>query len=157
MQRDNEGISMAVRSEQSGDLMRRSQTMINQAVDRGTSLLADRVEHYTNVAREVGDVLRERGEPQAADLVQGLAQRGQDAARYFRSRDGVALWSDAQDFARGKTWLMAGAGLVGGLAVARAVRTATDSNWESTSAYVDSYAAPNTVEGREMERDYERT
>ncbi len=148
---------MALGSEQTGDLMRRGQTMVSQAVDRGTSLLADRVEHYTNVGREVSTVLRDKGEPQAAELVESLSQRAQVAARYLRNNDGAAMWGDAQQFARGKTWLLAGVGFVGGLALARTIRTAADSGWDHNSAYVDSYAQPYaTAEGREREQMYDR-
>lgn len=138
---------MATGYEQPSDLVRRSQHMINQAVDRGTTLLADRVEHYTNVAGDVSQVLRDRGEPQAADLVQTFTQRAVDAARYLRNHDGSELWSDWQMFARDKTWLLAGAGFLGGLAVARAVRTAAGAGqWEEdTPAYVDSYASPASM------------
>ena len=132
---------MAVRLEQGSDLLRRSQTMIGQAVDHGTGLLADRVEHYTNVAREVGEVLRDRGEPQAADAIQTLSERGTQIARYLRNNDGAKMWADAQDLARGRTWLLTGMGLVGGLAIARAVRTAADGGARD---YVDSYAQPYT-------------
>jgi hypothetical protein len=135
-----------------GEIVRRSQGVINQAVDRGTGLLADRVEHYTNVAREIGDILRDRGEPQAADMVQLVAERGVHVARYLRNNDTIAMWNDAQDLARGRTWLLAGAGFMGGLALARAIRTATGDyeqragNWEEEPAYRDSYAQPSSVE-----------
>lgn len=125
-----------------GEIVRRSQGMINQAVDRGTGMLADRVEHYTNVARDIGDILRERGEPQAADVVGMVAQRGIDVARYLRNNDPAAMWNDAQDLMRGRTWIMAGAGLLGGLALARAIRTAA-SGYE----YRDSYAQPASQTG----------
>ncbi len=125
----NEGIEMAV-SFDTGEIVRRSQGMINQAVDRGTGMLADRVEHYTNVAREIGGILRDRGEPQAADLVENVAERGLGAARYLRNNDTAAIWQDAQELARGRTWLLAGAGFLGGLALARAVRTAAAGNEE---------------------------
>ncbi len=105
---------------------RRSQSMINQAVNRGTGMLADRVEHYATIAREVGDILRERGEPQAADAASMIAERTQGAARYLRNTDGTEIWSDVQDFARGRMWLVIGVGLISGLALARAVRTAAD-------------------------------
>lgn len=133
--------------------MKRSQSMVNQAVDRGTGMLADRIEHYTNVAREIGDILRDRGEPQAADFVQSLAQRGTGVARYFRNSDGGKMWADAQEFARGRTWLLTGAGFIGGLALARAVRTAAAAGgWESEPAYRDRYAQPYSPETEQYGR-----
>ena len=147
---------MAVGYRQPSELKRRSQEMINEAVNRGTTLLADRVEHYTNVASDVSQVLRDRGEPQAADVVQTLTQRAVDVARYLRNRDGNELWSDMQMFARDKTWLLAGAGFLGGLAAARAIRTAADvRQWEETPAYVDAYASPRSLHSRE--ESYERS
>jgi hypothetical protein len=133
-----------------GEIVRRSQGMINQAVDRGTGVLADRVEHYTNVAREIGEILRERGEPQAADFVELIAERGIGVARYLRNTDPSGMWNDAQDAARGRTWILAGAGFIGGLALARTVRTATGDyemrggSWDDRSAYRDAYAQPGT-------------
>lgn len=116
---------MAANFQQGSNLLRTAQSMVGQAVDRGTGLLADRVEHYTNVGREIGEILRERGEPQAAEAVQGLSQRATEIARYLRNSDGTRLWTDAQEFARGRTWILTGIGLVSGLALARAVRTAS--------------------------------
>jgi hypothetical protein len=134
-----------------GEIVRRSQGMINQAVDRGTGLLADRVEHYTNVARDIGDILRERGEPQAADVVQSVAERGIGVARYLRNNDTTTMWNDAQDLLRGRTWLLAGAGFLGGLALARTVRTAATEyqsrggSWDDQPAYRDAYAQPSSM------------
>lgn len=134
-----------------GEIVRRSQGMINQAVDRGTGMLADRVEHYTNVAREIADILRERGEPQAADMIATVAERGTGVARYLRNNDPQAMWNDAQDLARGRTWILAGAGFLGGLALARTVRTAAGEyetrggSWEDRPAYRESYAQPQSM------------
>ncbi len=141
---------MAVTLEQTrGGLLQRSGTVVGQAVDRGTGLLADRVEHYTNVAREIGDILRDRGEPQAADVLQTVSKRGTDVARYLRNNDGVKMWGDVQDLARGRTWLLTGVGLVSGLALARAVRTAaggtTEDEWPTEPAYRESYEQPYTT------------
>ncbi|MFN2450534.1 MAG: hypothetical protein ABR508_12225 [Candidatus Baltobacteraceae bacterium] len=131
---------MAVSYGQTGnDLMRRSQSMINQAVDRGTGLLADRVEHYTTVAREVGDILRERGEPHAADMAAMVAERAQGMARYFRNSDGAQLLGDLQTALRGRTWLLTGIGFLSGLAIARGVRSASDSATQE-SPYRESYS-----------------
>ncbi len=130
---------MAVRMDP-GELWQRSQGMINQAVARGAEMLADRVEHFSTVASDVGEVLRERGEPQVADFVDMLSVGVSDAASYLRARDGTSLWSDAQEFARGRAWLLAGIGLVGGMAAARAVRSANRMrDWEQPD-YVESHA-----------------
>lgn len=133
-----------------GEIVRRSQGMINQAVDRGTGVLADRVEHYTNVAREIADILRERGEPQAAEVVTSISERGNGVADYLRNSDPASIWNDAQDLARGRTWLLAGAGFLGGLALARTVRTASadetrGESWDELPAYRDAYAQPSSV------------
>jgi hypothetical protein len=137
---------MAVRYEQTdGDLARRSRTMIDQAVGRGTDLLADRVEHYTNLTREIGDILRDRGEPQAAELATTLAERATGMARYLRNSDGSQIIGDLQEFARGRTWLLSGVGFLGGLAIARAVRTAADGGASiAQEDYRDEYAQPYT-------------
>lgn len=136
-----------------GEIVRRSQGLINQAVDRGTGILADRVEHYTNLTREIGDILRERGEPQAADLMQSVAERGMGVARYLRNNDLARVFNDAQELARGRTWLIAGAGFLGGLALARTVRTAAvdyetrGGSWDDLPKYRDSYAQPQSGAG----------
>jgi hypothetical protein len=116
--------------------------MIGQAVDRGTGIVADRIEHYTNLGREISDMLRDRGEPAAADFVQMVTQRGNDVARYLRTSGGTQIWNDAQSFARGRTWLLTGAGFMGGLALARAVRSTQYNDDGETSVYTDSYAQP---------------
>lgn len=137
-----------------GEIVRRSQGMINQAVGRGTGILADRVEHYANLAREIGGILRDRSEPQAADLVQALSERGNGVARYLRNTDAADMWNDAQEFARGRTWLLAGAGFMGGLALARTVRTAASDyevrggSWDDLPAYRDQYAQPRAYTGQ---------
>jgi hypothetical protein len=137
---------MAVRMDPN-ELWQRSQGVINQAVGRGAEMLADRVEHYSTVASDVGEVLREKGEPQVADFMDMVAGGVSDAASYLRSHDGTTLWSDAQDFARGRTWLLAGIGLVGGMAAARAVRSAGRTrDWEQPE-YVESYAQTDSTFG----------
>lgn len=121
------------------DVVNRSKTMINQAVGRGTGLLADRIEHYTNIAREVGDILRDRGEPQAADVAVMVSERVQGMARYLRNSDGTQIVSDMQDALRGRAWLLTGVGFVSGLAIARAVRTGADYA-SSQRTYTEDYS-----------------
>lgn len=114
-------------------LQDRTGGMVNQAIDRGTDVLADRVEHYALVAREMCDVLRQRGEPQAAEMLETGVNRMTDVTSYLRQSDGTRLMSDVQEFARGRTWLVAGVGFMGGILAARAIRAGTasvDDGWQ---------------------------
>lgn len=114
-------------------LQDRTGGIVNQAIDRGTDALADRVEHYTGVAREMCDVLRGRDEPQAAQMLESGIDRMTDITNYLRQSDGTRLMSDVQDFARGRTWLVAGLGFMGGILAARAIRAGAmpaGSEWE---------------------------
>ncbi|HEV2261456.1 MAG TPA: hypothetical protein VGR69_04095 [Candidatus Rubrimentiphilum sp.] len=112
--------------------------LVNQAVGRGTEMLADRVDHYSDIAHDVSKMLRDKDEPQAADLIELVAGGVHDAAQYLRDHDGTAIWNDAQQFARGRSWLLAGMGLIGGLAAARAVRSTTQPMWQAPD-YAEPY------------------
>ena len=92
-------------------------------VGQGTSLLADRVAQYGSVVDSVAITLRKEGEPQAADVAKLLGSRAKTLARYLRAHDGRALLEDFRSFAEGRPWMAAGIGVLGGLALARAVRT----------------------------------
>lgn len=133
---------MAVSMDRARDLWEKSQGLVNQAVGRGTEMLADRVDHYSDIAHDVSDMLRDKKEPQAADLIEMLAGGAHDAAQYLRDSDGSALWNDAQHFARGRAWLLAGMGLIGGLAAARAVRSSAQPTWQAPD-----YAEPYSQSG----------
>ncbi|MBV9269587.1 MAG: hypothetical protein JO165_00730 [Candidatus Eremiobacteraeota bacterium] len=103
-------------------LQRQTGGMINQAVDRGTDLLADRIDYYVSVARDVADSLRQRGEAQPADLLETTIVRVDYVTKYLRDADGTQLYGDVRELTRDRTWLLAGAGFVTGLLAARAIR-----------------------------------
>lgn len=96
--------------------------MINQAVNGATGLLADRIAHYADVTRDVCDLLRRRGEAQPAYLLEKTLARFDSATAYLRSADGTQLYGDMREMTRGRTWMVAGAGLIAGLLAARAIR-----------------------------------
>jgi ElaB/YqjD/DUF883 family membrane-anchored ribosome-binding protein len=116
--------------------------IINRAVGYGTNLLANRIDHYVTVARDVSEVLRERDEPQAAGMVETVATRGLELTAQLRAIDARSLWQSAQSMVRERPWLMAGIGVASGLGLARAIRSAgsasPDSYWVQEE-FVESY------------------
>lgn len=104
------------------DMWQSTSNTINRAVDSGTTLAADRVEHYESIVRETIDTLRQRDEPQAAEALERVAAFGSSVATYLRNADGKRLLRDAEEFTRGRTPVLTAVGAVTGFAVARALR-----------------------------------
>ncbi len=96
------------------------------AIGYGATLLADRVDRYVAVARDVSGVLRERGEPQAAAALERAARSAARAGAYLRDADGREVWRDLQRAVEGRGWLLAGVGVAGGLGLARAIRSSSE-------------------------------
>jgi hypothetical protein len=127
---------------------------VNKAVGQGTDVLADRVERYASIANEVAGVLRQHGESQSARGVEMLGGKVRDVAAYLRDSDGSSLMHDVQASLRGRGWLLAGAGVAGGMALARAMRAGAaqampedaqwkpeDPQWKPQGDYVETYGA----------------
>jgi len=125
-------------------LQRQTGGMINQAVDRGADMLADRIEHYADVTREMCDVLRRRGENQPAEFLEITLGRVDSVTSYLRDADGTRMYDDVRELTRDRTWLLAGAGFVTGLLAARAIRAGASG---TQSAYVEEF---------DQERSYNR-
>jgi hypothetical protein len=109
-------------------------------VARGTGMLADRIERYVQVADELESSLRDRNEPQAADLAGMISQRTSDVVTYLRDTDGRALLDDLGSAMHGRGWMLAGVGIAGGILLARTVRAASSDS--SDGDYVESHSAP---------------
>lgn len=99
--------------------------MINQAVNGATGMLADRIAHYADVTRDVCDLLRQRGEAQPASVLENTLVRVDSVTAYLRNADGTQLYGDMREITRGRTWMLAGAGVIAGLLAARAIRAGT--------------------------------
>jgi hypothetical protein len=100
---------------------------INVLAGQGTGLLAQWIEQYARVGDELVRTLRANGETQAADFAAQLGARAHATAQYFRTRDGRRIWADCQDAMQGRGAVMAGAGLLAGFLVARAIKSSPPS------------------------------
>lgn len=132
------------------DMWQTTTGTVNRAIDTGTTMAADRVEHYGSIVRETVDTLRERGEPQAAQALDQVASLTTSVANYLRTVDGTRLLADAEDFTRGRAPLMTAIGAVTGFALARAIRAgaarrtydALDSTWNKSDYDQYTYGQP---------------
>jgi hypothetical protein len=109
-----------------------------QLKEQGKSKLGERLDQRTNEAgaqaRKVAQALRRSGEQlsnegngqQAAELVEGAADRIERLGGYLERTSGTELVRDMEGFARRRPWMIAGMGLVAGLAASRFLKASAE-------------------------------
>jgi hypothetical protein len=112
--------------------------------EQGKSKLADTLEQRTNEAgvqtRKLAQALRRSGEQlgdhgdgqQIAGVAEGAADRMERLGDYLANARGDDLLRDFEDFARRRPWLVAGAGLIAGLAASRFLKASSERRFEAT-------------------------
>jgi hypothetical protein len=126
--------------------------------EQGKSKLGETLEQRTNdvgaQARKMAEVLRRSGEQlsnegdgqQIAGLAQGAADRVERLGGYLERTSGAELVRDMEAFARRRPWMVAGIGLVAGLAASRFLKASSERRYEGSL----SGAGSLSTDGRAM-------
>jgi ElaB/YqjD/DUF883 family membrane-anchored ribosome-binding protein len=113
--------------------------------EQGKSKLGETLEQRTNEAgvqaRKMAQVLRRSGEQlsnegdgqQVAGLAEGAADRIERFGDYLARTSGAELVRDAEDFARRRPWMVAGMGLVAGLAASRFLKASSERRYDGSA------------------------
>ena len=106
--------------------------------EQGKSKLGEKLDQRTNEAgvqaRKMAQALRRSGEQlsnegngqQAAELAENAADRIERLGGYLERTSGEELVRDVEDFARRRPWMIAGMGLVAGLAASRFLKASAE-------------------------------
>jgi ElaB/YqjD/DUF883 family membrane-anchored ribosome-binding protein len=112
---------------------------------QGKSKLGETLDQRTNEAgvqaRKMAQALRRSGEQlanegngqQAAGLAEGAADRIERLGSYLERTSGDELVRDVEDFARRRPWMVAGIGLVAGLAASRFLKASSEGRYEGSA------------------------
>ena len=85
--------------------------------------------------RGSGEQLRNQGESgPAATLAEGVAERMDRLGEYLQRADGDELLRDVERFARRRPWMIAGLGLLGGLAASRFLHASSGRRYSGSSS-----------------------
>jgi ElaB/YqjD/DUF883 family membrane-anchored ribosome-binding protein len=113
--------------------------------EQGKSKLGETLDQRTNEAgtqaRKMAQVLRRSGEElsnegngqQVAGLTEGAADRIERLGGYLERTSGDELVRDVEDFARRRPWMVAGIGLVAGLAASRFLKASSERRYDESA------------------------
>jgi hypothetical protein len=84
--------------------------------------------------RRSGEQLSSEGNgQQAAGLAEGAADRIERLGGYLERTSGAELVRDMEDFARSRPWIVAGMGLVAGLAASRFLKASSERRYDESA------------------------
>jgi hypothetical protein len=113
--------------------------------EQGKSKLGETLDQRTNEAgvqaRKIAQALRRSGEQlsnegngqQVAGLVEGAGNQLERLGGYLERTSGVELVRDMEDFARRRPWIIAGAGLLAGLASSRFLKATSERRYAGSA------------------------
>jgi ElaB/YqjD/DUF883 family membrane-anchored ribosome-binding protein len=126
--------------EKAVELKAQGRSRLGETLDERTTQAGGQARRMAQVLRQSGGQLREQGEgQQVAGMAEGAADRIERLGGYLEETSGNELLQDVEDFARRRPWMIAGFGLVVGLAGSRFLKASSERRYGSpqgTSALV---------------------
>jgi hypothetical protein len=142
--------------------------------DQGKSKLGETLDQRTNEAggqaRKIAQALRRSGQElsnegngqQVAGLAEGAADRIERLGAYLERTSGDQLVRDVEDLARSRPWMIAGMGLLAGLAASRFLKASSERRYGASpqagggSSQYPYRGSPQSSEGRPVDEPLAR-
>jgi len=141
---DQEGL-IGQASTQVQEVASTAQERAVELKEQGKSRLGEKLDQRTNEAgvqaRKMAQALRRSGEQlsnegngqQASELAEGAADRIERLGGYLERTSGAELVRDVEDFTRRRPWMIAGVGLVAGLAASRFLKASAERRYDGSA------------------------
>ena len=136
------GGRMQAEAQQLGDDVQRSAAQaadkgrekVSEQLDRGTSEMGSQARSLATTLRRSSEQLAAgQGTNEAARLSEAVADRLERMGAYLERRRGSELLDDAEQFARARPWLVAGAAAVAGLMASRLLKASSENRYLRSS------------------------
>lgn len=115
----------SVAKEKAGDLREQGSARLRDQFDQRSSQAGTQVRSLAHALRRSGDELSEE-QSGAAQLTEQAAERLERVGGYLEQKSGDDLLRDMEAFARRRPWMLAGLGLLAGVAAARFVKASSE-------------------------------
>jgi hypothetical protein len=138
--------------EKAVELKSKGRNKLGVALDERTNEVGGQARKMAQALRQSGERMREQGDgQQVADIAEGAADRIERLGGYLEGTSGNDLLRDVEKFARRRPWLVAGIGVVAGLAGSRFLKASSErrygqmheTNGSDRNGYGSAAAAPS--------------
>ena len=118
--------------QKAAELKQQGRSKLGETLDQRTTQAGGQARQVAQTLRRTGEQLREQGEgPQVASATEATADRIERLGGYLEQTSGDELLRDVEDFARRRPWIVAGAGLMVGLAASRFLKASSERRYDS--------------------------
>ena len=122
----------ATAQQKASELKEQGRSKLSETLDQRTTQAGGQARQMAQALRRSGEQLREQGEgQQAAGVTEGAAERIERLGGYLQRSSGDELLRDAEEFARRRPWMVAGLGLMVGLAASRFLKASSERRYDS--------------------------
>jgi hypothetical protein len=146
--------------EKAVELKEQGRGKLGEALDERTSQAGGQARKVAQALRQSGEQLRGQDQSQqAADVAEGAADRLERLGGYLEQTSGDQLLRDVEDFSRRRPWMIAGIGLIAGLAASRFLKASSERRYDGSrqaSGPAGHSVPTSSVDGRDADEPLAR-
>jgi hypothetical protein len=120
-------------SSKAGEAADRGRGMVADQVGTRSAQASDQIGWAAQTMRRAADQARAEGDIGHARIADQVADRGERVSSYLQDIEPEQLLNDVEDFARRQPWVVAGAGLFIGFALARSLKASSGRRYQTRS------------------------
>jgi ElaB/YqjD/DUF883 family membrane-anchored ribosome-binding protein len=117
--------------EKASEAKERTRERLSGQIDSRSTEAGEQMTRTADALRQTAQQLRGDRQAQAAQALEGVAQRVEKLGQYLTANDGDRLLRDIERMARNQPWLIVGGGAVLGFAAARFMKASSTRRYEA--------------------------
>jgi uncharacterized protein YjbJ (UPF0337 family) len=131
--------------EKASELREQGSVRLRDQFDERSTQAGAQVRSLAEALRRSGDDLRNEGNGSAAQLTGQIADRIERIGDYLEQKSGGELMRDVETFARRRPWMLAGIGMLAGVAGARFVKASSEQRYDTHRQWPHRAAAASSA------------
>jgi hypothetical protein len=117
--------------EKAGELTTKGKSRVADQIDQRTTDAGSQARSMADGVRQSTEQMRSQGNTAAANVAEQAATQIERLASYLEQTSGNDIMRDVENFARRRPWLIAGCGLIAGIATARFLKASSARRYET--------------------------